>query len=52
MDEDFDTESEILGRAKGICERDLQELSQMMQTCEPLQLGRKVYNFKKYHYAK
>lgn len=52
MDEDFDTESEILGRTKGICERDLQELDQMMQTNCPMQLGRKVYNFRKYHYGK
>jgi hypothetical protein len=50
MDEDHDTESEILGRTKGLCERDLQELDQMMQTYDCMQLGRKVYNFRKYHY--
>ena len=45
-DEDCDTDSEILKKTIGLCERDIKDLDNMMEKTGQHHLARKVHNYR------
>ena len=45
-DEDCDTDSEILKKTIGLCERDIRDLDNMMEKTGQHHLARKVHNYR------